>query len=95
MAWNKPLPLPTAISAPYWDGLKAHELRVQQCDQGHWLFFPRTHCPTCGSRHLEWKPVSGNVRVDTGVAKALEAATFAAVRVRMLGMIGPRHGGCR
>ena len=60
MAWNKPLPLPTAISAPYWDGLKAHELRVQQCDKGHWLFFPRTHCPTCGSRHLEWKPVSGN-----------------------------------
>lgn len=37
--------------------------------------------------------------IETGAAgvvgRALEAATFAAVLVRMLGMIGPRHGGCR
>ncbi len=59
MSWNKPLPQPTPISAPFWDGLKAHEVRLQQCDHGHWLFFPRTHCPTCGSRDLTWKTVSG------------------------------------
>lgn len=59
MSWNKPLPQPTAISAPFWDGLKAHEVRLQQCEHGHWLFFPRTHCPTCGSRQLNWKTVSG------------------------------------
>lgn len=59
MSWNKPLPQPTPISAPFWDGLKAHEVRIQQCDHGHWLFFPRTHCPTCGSRQLSWKVVSG------------------------------------
>ena len=59
MSWNKPLPQPTTISAPFWDGLKAHEVRLQQCDHGHWLFFPRTHCPTCGSRDLTWKTVSG------------------------------------
>jgi hypothetical protein len=39
MAWNKPLPHPTEISAPYWEGLKAHEVRIQQCDRGHSLFF--------------------------------------------------------
>lgn len=60
MAWNKPLPHPTHISAPYWEGLQAHEVRVQQCDKGHWLFFPRLHCPTCGSRALTWNKVSGN-----------------------------------
>ncbi|MBF5006814.1 bifunctional OB-fold nucleic acid binding domain-containing protein/MaoC family dehydratase [Diaphorobacter caeni] len=65
MAWNKPLPLPTAISAPYWDGLKAHDLRIQQCDKGHWLFFPRTHCPSCGSRNLAWKSVSGHGKLYT------------------------------
>ena len=65
MSWNKPLPQPTPISAPFWDGLKAHEVRIQQCDQGHWLFFPRTHCPTCGSRQLEWKTVSGEGQVYT------------------------------
>ena len=60
MAWNKPLPHPTPISAPFWDGLKAHEVRLQQCEaHGHWLFFPRTHCPTCGSRKLAWRTVSG------------------------------------
>jgi hypothetical protein len=56
-----------------------------------------------GTKASTWgwrrKPVSGNVKVETGAAgvveKALEAATFAAVLERMLGMIGPRHGGCR
>lgn len=65
MSWNKPLPQPTAISAPFWDGLKAHEVRLQQCDKGHWLFFPRTHCPTCGSRQLTWKTVSGEGQLYT------------------------------
>lgn len=59
MSWNKPLPQPTPISAPFWDGLKAHEVRLQQCEKGHWLFFPRKHCPTCGARQLSWKAVSG------------------------------------
>ena len=59
MAWNKPLPRPTEISAPYWEGLKAHEVRIQQCDRGHSIFFPRTHCPVCGSRSLKWSKVSG------------------------------------
>jgi uncharacterized OB-fold protein/acyl dehydratase len=60
MTWNKPLPQATTISAPYWDGLKQHEVRIQQCEEhGHWLFFPRTHCPTCGSRRLAWRHVSG------------------------------------
>ena len=65
MSWNKPLPQPTHISAPFWDGLKTHEVRLQQCDHGHWLFFPRTHCPTCGSRQLAWKTVSGEGQLYT------------------------------
>lgn len=63
MAWNKPLPQPTPISAPFWDGLKAHEVRLQQCAKGHWLFFPRSHCPTCGTRDLEWHAVSGDAHL--------------------------------
>ena len=59
MSWNKPLPHPTSISTPYWEGLQAHEVRLQRCEHGHWLFFPRTHCPTCGSRQLKWHQVSG------------------------------------
>lgn len=59
MSWNKPLPQPTPISAPFWEGLRHHQVRLQQCEHGHWLFFPRTHCPTCGTRQLTWQNVSG------------------------------------
>jgi len=59
MSWNKPLPQPTPISAPFWEGLRHHQVRLQQCEHGHWLFFPRTHCPTCGTRQLTWQTVSG------------------------------------
>lgn len=59
MAWNKPLPQPIPTSAPYWEGLKTHEVRIQQCDNGHWVFYPRIHCPTCATRALSWRRISG------------------------------------
>lgn len=66
MAWNKPLPQPTPISAPFWEGLKAHEVRLQQCEErGHWIFFPRSHCPVCASRNLAWRKVSGEGKLYT------------------------------
>ncbi|TAL76016.1 MAG: acyl dehydratase [Rhodanobacter sp.] len=61
MRWNKPLPRPTPISQPWWDGLKAHEVRIQQCTAcDAWVFFPRAHCPVCASRQLAWRTVSGH-----------------------------------
>jgi uncharacterized OB-fold protein/acyl dehydratase len=60
MNWNKPLPRPTPISAPFWDGLKSHEVKLQQCeDCAQWVFFPRAHCPHCASGRLAWRTVSG------------------------------------
>ena len=60
MAWNKPLPQPTEASAPFWDGLAAERVRIQQCEScSHWVFFPRAHCPSCASRQLAWREVSG------------------------------------
>lgn len=60
MAWNKPLPHPTETSVPFWDGLKAHRVRIQQCEAcNHWIFFPRAHCPACASRSLAWRDISG------------------------------------
>lgn len=65
-AWNKPLPYPTAISKPYWDGLKEHKIKIQFCpDSGEWIFYPRTHCPVSGSRNLEWREVSGEAELYT------------------------------
>lgn len=66
MVWNKPLPQATPISAPYWEGLKAHEVRIQQCEEhGHWFFFPRRHCPVCASRNVVWRKVSGEGTLHT------------------------------
>ncbi|MBA1204975.1 acyl dehydratase [Pseudomonas capeferrum] len=60
MSNNKPMPVATEISAPFWEGLKARRLLIQQCaacDQ--WLFYPRRHCPACLGHDLAWREVSG------------------------------------
>lgn len=60
MLTNKPMPMPTAISAPFWNGLKEGRLTIPQCKScGHWIFFPRRHCDKCWSQDLEWKEVRG------------------------------------
>ncbi len=93
MSWNKPLPQPTPISAPYWDGLKAHEVRLQQCAHGHWLFFPRTHCPTCGSRQLTWKTVSGEGTLYTyTVARVPTLPEFSDEMPQLLAVIELEQG---
>jgi uncharacterized OB-fold protein len=39
-------------SAPFWDGLAAHQLIVQQCPVCHHSWLPRTpSCPYCGAEH--------------------------------------------
>ena len=48
MSNNKPMPVATQISAPFWEGLKARRLLIQQCNAcSHWNFYPRRHCPKC------------------------------------------------
>jgi uncharacterized OB-fold protein len=55
------LPKPTIISAPFWDGCREGELRLQQCTacRRH-IFYPAYICPHCGASSLEWKKTSGN-----------------------------------
>ncbi|EXF93407.1 acyl dehydratase [Pseudomonas fluorescens HK44] len=60
MSNNKPMPVPTEISAPFWDGLNAERLLIQQCNAcTHWVFYPRRHCPSCLAHDLAWREVSG------------------------------------
>jgi len=47
-------------SAPFWEGTKAGELRMQACGAcGRFRFPPRPACPFCHSFEIVWKPVSG------------------------------------
>ena len=60
MSNNKPMPVPTEISAPFCEGLKAERLLIQQCERcSHWVFYPRRHCPACFTHALAWREVSG------------------------------------
>lgn len=60
MSNNKPMPLATEISAPFWEGLKARSVLIQQCNAcSQWIFYPRRHCPACLAHDLSWRAVSG------------------------------------
>lgn len=59
-----PRPEPGPETAPYWDGLRAHELRVQRCTQCQTLrHYPRPLCSQCYSFEHDWQTLSGNGRL--------------------------------
>ena len=74
---GKPLPQPTPETAPFWDGCKAHELRLQHCSTCQkYIFYPRLFCPTCLGDALEWRRVSGKGTLLTYVLSARPAPGF-------------------
>jgi len=55
-----PLPQPTPLSAPHWEGCRRGELRAQRCRAcGTWVFIPQPACRACLSEDLEWAVSSG------------------------------------
>ena len=55
-----PLPSPNALTAPYWQAAKQHQLKLPRCeDCGKFHFYPRSTCPHCRSQKLAWQAVSG------------------------------------
>jgi uncharacterized OB-fold protein len=76
---EKPLPFPTPITQPFWDGLRERKVRIQYCPNcSRWVFYPRSHCPDCLSRNLEWREIAGTGKVYTyTVATRPTAPAFA------------------
>ena len=65
---DRPPPVADIDSAGYWEGARAHELRLQRCDDCKcWNHFPSPACPGCGSRRLRWTLTGGRGTVDTFV----------------------------
>ena len=56
---------PEPDTQAFWDATKEHKLTFQVCNNGHTVFFPRAHCPTCGSRQLSVKESKGEGTVYT------------------------------
>ena len=55
-----PVPTPSRLSQPYWDGCRAGELRFQRCDDcGTIPAKPSPICPRCYGRSLHWERSAG------------------------------------
>jgi uncharacterized protein len=64
--YSKLLPQPTVDTQSYWDGLKAHQLRLQRCAGcGRVRHYPRPVCDACYSMGVEWIDASGGGRVHS------------------------------
>ena len=60
MIASRPLPQPDDATAPYWEGCREGELRMQRCGRcRHLRFPPRPMCPRCQSLESDWVPLSG------------------------------------
>ena len=75
---DKPVPVPTPETQPFWDGCAAGELRIQRCtDCGKPYFYPRPVCPNCGSGNVEWFTASGRATLYSYVINHRAAPGFA------------------
>lgn len=66
MDFDKPIPRATPTTQPFWDGLNEGQVRIQKCGECEsWVFYPRSHCPTCLSTMLRWFDISGDAVLYT------------------------------
>ena len=63
---TRPVPVPSPLTAPYWEACRRGELQLQRCgDCARFIHFPEASCPFCGGTNLGYAPVSGRGRVHT------------------------------
>jgi uncharacterized protein len=62
--YNKPIPVPSAESQAYWDGLRDRKLLMPRCDAcGKYWFPPSLLCPHCNATKWTWTSTSGRGRI--------------------------------
>ncbi|HYT38726.1 MAG TPA: OB-fold domain-containing protein [Acidimicrobiia bacterium] len=58
--WRGPIPVADIDSAPFWDGLRRHELLILRCRECRtFVHPPQASCPRCLSLDPAPEPVSG------------------------------------
>jgi len=63
---ERPRPIATAWSEPFWAELREGRFTLQRCsDCGRFAGYPKVFCPHCYSDDLEWVPASGKGRIYT------------------------------
>jgi uncharacterized protein len=57
---ERPMPVPTPTSAPFWEALRHHTIRIQYSpSSGSYVFYPRVLAPRTLADDLEWREISG------------------------------------
>jgi len=89
MDFEKPLPIPTPTTAPFWEGLNAGVVRIQRCSScSTWVFYPRNRCPSCLSDTLAWHDVSGRGTLYTfTIARQPTSPHFASEVPQLLAVV--------
>ena len=60
----EPVPQPDGLDAPYWEGVRRHELLVQRCNACRgWQWGPEWICHHCLSFDIGWDSVVGEARI--------------------------------
>ena len=60
VAESRPVPEPTPVSRPFWDGLAQHRILVQYSPSlQRYVFYPRTLAPGTLADDLEWREIDG------------------------------------
>ena len=60
------IPVPDALTQPYWDGCKRRVLLVQRCQTcGRMRHRPAAGCHWCGGQGVDWVEVSGRGKIYT------------------------------
>ena len=56
----RPVPEPTPVTRPFWDGLAQHRILVQYSPSlDRYVFYPRALAPGTLADDLEWREISG------------------------------------
>jgi uncharacterized OB-fold protein len=92
----RPMPVKTPVSAPFWDALAEHRIRIQYSPSlGRHVFYPRLLAPGTLADDLEWREISGAGFLYTfTVAERPVSPHFAADVPQLLAIVqwdeGPR-----
>ena len=63
---QRPMPLPDALSAPFWDAAARDQLQMQSCEScGRMAYPPEISCRACGGDRLSFRPLSGRATLHS------------------------------
>lgn len=63
---TRPLPAITLDTEEFWKSTKAHEAKLQKCNNcGKFWYYPGPLCHYCGSRDFTWTPITGKGSIWT------------------------------